>query len=351
MTERPKLTREASTEVPLDVPDPPAWKVIPTGCTLLDLGLNGGWVVGRPINIIGDTSTGKTLLAIEAMANFALHFSVKDGRYNETENAFLRGYAETVGLPSGLKFVGDDAEKESDRHGSVTVEDFEADFDAFIRPRIGKGKPCAYILDSFDALEAKSEMKRPFGDRQPGVKAALSSEFYRTHIAEISEAECTLIIVSQVRDAIGVLFGPKQVRAGGRAHDFYCSQIVWLSTGKKIIGKVAGVDRTVGVHTTFNVSKNKLGAPFAKASIVIRYNYGVDDEMSNLEWLQENNLGAVGRLTVPIKEYAAALADVRAARDMDTIRAMSAELQHAVQLRWAEIAEASAPTIRKYGDL
>lgn len=322
--------------------------VLSTGATLLDEGLNGGWAFGRAVNIVGDTAAGKTLIAIEACANFALRFGVKDIRYNEAENAFNRDYAESIGLPPGVKFTGDDEEEEANRRGSRTVEEFEADFDKWLSPRVAKPRPCLYVLDSFDALEAAKELKRDFGDRQPGAKAALSSEFYRTHVANIHAAQCILMIVSQLRDAIGVMFGEQQVRSGGRAHDFFASQIVWLATSRKITGKVAGVDRTVGTHSIFNVKKNKIGKPHARAPLVIHYNYGIDDEMSNIEWLQENKLGAAGHLTIPIKEYAAAVTEVRQARDFDTLVKMREELATAVRIRWAEIDEAMAPPIAKY---
>jgi recombination protein RecA len=356
MVERPSLTKPAPGVSASPVIAAPADIVstsedlvlIPSGATLLDLGLGGGWACGRVANIVGDTSTGKTLLAIEVCANFAARYGTRDIRYNETENAFSRVYGESVGLPPGIAFVGDDASREVDRRGSHTVEEFEADFDRWLKPRISRGRPCLYILDSFDALEAESELNRKFGDRQPGAKAALSSEFYRTHIGDIYSAGCLLLIVYQLRDAIGVMFGETKVRSGGKSHDFYASQIVWLATGKIIKEKRAGVEREIGIRTRFRVKKNKTGKPHHHAPLSIYYNYGIDDEMSCLEWLQENHLGAVGRLTIPIKEYAGAIQDVRASRDLDTLATMREELREAVRLRWAEIESAFAPVQRKY---
>jgi RecA/RadA recombinase len=205
-----------------------------------------------------------------------------------------------------------------------------------------------YILDSFDALEAASELKRDFGDRQPGAKAALASEFYRTHIADIYGANCLFLMISQLRDAIGVMFGETKVRSGGKAHDFYASQIVWLATGKAIVEKRSGVELEIGTHTRYRVKKNKIGRPHDRAPLVIYYNYGIDDELSNLEWLQEKKLGSVGRLTIPISDYGQALRDVRTARDMDTLAKMREELRAAVRTRWTEIDTAFAPTMRKY---
>ena len=346
MAERPKLIREAPQNHAAS-----DWKTIPTGSTLLDLALNGGWAFGRVINVIGDSSAGKTLIAIEAVANYARKYSLKNARYNEAENAFSRVYAESIGLPIGLKFTGDDKEKEEDRHGSPTVEAFQEDFEAFLKSCNRSNEPLLYILDSFDALEAEKELKRDFGDRQPGAKAALSSEFYRTHIGDIAKHDCLLMIISQVREAIGVMFGDTKVRSGGKSHDFFCSQIVWLSTGRKITGKVAGVEQTIGVHTKFNVKKNKLGKPYGSANLVIRYNYGIDNEVSNIEWLKEARLGAAGHLTIKIDEYAAALEEIRQKRDVETHKKMSEELDNAVRIRWQEIDAAAAPPMKKYGEL
>lgn len=352
--DRVKLVSPAESNAPKK-PEPSARRanthpVLPTGATLLDLGLNGGYAQGRIINVIGSTAAGKTLFAIEACANFAMQHGIKDIRYNETENAFDRDYAESIGLPPGIKFVGDEEDVAVNRRGSRTMEHWEADFAKWIKPRIGKGKPCMYITDSFDAMEAEKELKRDFGDRQPGVKAGLTSEFFRAYTADIDAANCYFVIISQLRDAIGVVYGDKEVRSGGRALDFYGAQLIWLSTSRKITAKVGSpqVERTVGSHTTFNVKKNKIGKPFARAPLVVMYEYGVDDEMSNIEWLLENKLGAAGRLTLPIAEYADSLREMRKSRDFDTILKMRAELVQAVTTRWEEIDEAMRPPVPKY---
>jgi recombination protein RecA len=348
-TSTPAATDVSKFTPPKSTP-PSNLTLIPSGATLLDLGLGGGWACGRVSNIVGDTSSGKSLLAIEACANFAKGRGIKDIRYNETENAFDKDYAESIGLPSGVKFVGHDAEKLYERHGSRTVEEFQEDFEKWVRGRIGKG-PCMYVLDSFDAMEARSELERKFGDRQPGVKAALASEFYRTHIADVAEADCLFLMISQLRDKIGVMFGETQDRSGGRSHDYYASQIVWLATGRAISEKRGSpqVEREVGVHTRMRVKKNKVGKPHARFPLVIYYSYGIDDELSNIEWLLENKMGAAGgSLTVPIDGYAQALKDVRRARDADTLGVMREELRTAVRTRWAEIEDQFAPSMSKY---
>jgi recombination protein RecA len=355
VAERTPLRRRAASPEP----EPPPPEIIaptstaptfPSGCTLLDLGLGGGWAIGRAVNVVGDTSAGKTLVAIEAFANHALRFKGKNARrYNEAENALNHDYARSVGLPPDTSFTGDEEARKVDQRGSRTVEDFDADFRAFLAAR--RSGPCLYALDSCDALSVKAELdpKHKLGDatRLAG-KAALLSEFFRTHIADIDAAQCTLMIVSQIRDNIGVMFGPTQVRTGGRALDFYSTQIVWFSTPKPIKARASGVERVVGSRTIFHVKKNKIAGFGARAAITIHFNYGIDDEVSCIEWLEENKLGAAGPLTVPLREYRDALEEVRGARDFDTIMQMRAELQRAVRTRWAEIEAAMAPRMRKY---
>src|SRR5580700_7311803 len=179
---------------------------LPSGSTLLDLVHGGGWGLGRVVNIVGDRSSGKTLLAIEACANFVKRYGVQNIRYNETEAAFDRAYAESIGLPVGVTFVGDDAEDETDRHGSITVEEFFDDLGAFLED-VSVG-PCLYIMDSADAMSSKAEMEREQGDATYGTeKAKAFSEGFRRHIKKIRSKQCLLIIISQIRDKIGVVFG------------------------------------------------------------------------------------------------------------------------------------------------
>ena len=111
------MAKFVSKRAPATVPT-----VFSSGCTLLDLAAGGGWGIGRVTNIVGDSSTGKTLLAIEACANFGALYGGKSIRYAEIEAAFDRPYAYTMGMPK-------DAEYTEDVH---TIEDFERDLDAGI---------------------------------------------------------------------------------------------------------------------------------------------------------------------------------------------------------------------------
>jgi recombination protein RecA len=319
--------------------------MFPSGSTILDLINGGGWGIGRMANIVGDKSSGKSLLAIEACANFANLYGVESVRYNETEAAFDRVFATSIGMPDGVAFTGDDAADEGARRGSRTVEEFNDDLAAFLADRKG---PCLYVLDSADALSDDAEMGRNIGDATYGTgKAKAFSELFRRCIADIERARCSLLIISQIRDKIGVTFGETKTRSGGRALDFYASQVVWLSEIKKEERQVSGVKRVVGVKVLAANKKNKMGLPFRRAEFNILFNYGIDDEMSMIDWLEKNKLGGV-RLPRAITSYEKLVEDARAARDRDALHVLASELRVGVRERWNEIEDALRPTLSKY---
>lgn len=338
---RPQLIRRAeppATETEIEN------KFISSGSTLLDLGLGGGWARNRVANVVGDTSSGKTLLAIEAAINFAAIYGDESVRYNETEAAFDRPYAYSLGYPVDASFVGDDTEA---GHGSRTVEEFYDDLQKFLDRR--RGQPSFYILDSVDALSDDAEMGRELGDATYGTaKAKLLSEFFRKHVKLLAEANCTLFMISQIRDKIGVTFGEKKTRSGGRALDFYASQIVWLYEAGKIKRQASGIDKIVGIDVRFRVKKNKLAPAHAEAEQQILFNYGVDDEASMIDWLKKVKLNGIELTEINLDRGQAVLKRMRDNRDMHGIRAVRAELQAACRRRWQEIADAVAPPFQKY---
>ena len=225
-----------------------------SGCALLDMALGGGYAQGRVINVVGDKSTGKTLLAIEACANFALTFPKGIIRYKEAEAAFDKGYAEILGMPL------DRVEFEEDFD---TVEEFEKDVKAFCERIKKKRVPGLYIVDSLDALSDKAELGREIDKGSYGTsKARLMSEFFRRNKRTLQHAKVTLMIISQVRDKINATFGRKWTRSGGRAMDFYASQVLYLAEIKKLYKTVRGVKRAHGVVIRAKITKNKVGIPF-----------------------------------------------------------------------------------------
>lgn len=315
---------------------------VATGCKLLDCALGGGWVLGRVVNIVGDKSTGKTLQTIETTVNFLKVYKNGVARYVEVESAFDESYARALGWPAD--------KVERPEPGSIeTVEQFFADVEHTLDKLKG---PCIYIIDSLDALTSKAEQERDVGTATYGQeKAKMMSEGFRKLVRRIEQSHMLLIVVSQVRDKIGVTFGETKTRSGGKALDFYASQIMWLADMGKIKRTVGGVDRVVGLKVRANIKKNKVGLSFRQADYPIIFGYGIDDIQAGLEWLFD----VCGRDGHPLLDelrvtktgvtaYCQKLRD-GGPNDAASIRV---KVNKAIEDRWQEIEMSFLPKASKY---
>lgn len=314
-----------------------------SGCTLLDCALGGGWAMKHVFNIVGDRSTGKTLLAIEGMANFKRKFPNGRVRYGEAEAAFDTEFAKTLGLPDGV---------ERPDEPLSTVEEFEDDFKKFV----DKDGPSLYILDSLDALSDAAELDkweantkaREQGKEEKGSYGATKpkkiSEFFRKLVKQIQTQNSCLGIISQVRDRIGVTFGDKLSRSGGKALGFYASQELWLSDLGKIARSSKGETRATGVNIRAKVKKCKVGMPFRETQFPIIFGYGVDDETAMLEWLE--HLKQYESET--IKDLTKRLDKARDKSDFASLDEIQAQLKGDAVRIWQEIEKNLAPPIKKY---
>lgn len=313
-------------------------RFVPTGSMLLDCvlaGTNevGGWGRARIVNIVGDRSTGKTLLAVEACANFAMVAPVENIRYVEAESAFDEDYGRVIGMPPNIHPIDN----------VRTVEAFFADLAEFCNVQKHNPYPCLYVLDSLDALSDDAELKRNLGDASYGMeKAKLMSEGFRKCVKDITAANCTLMVVSQVRDKINVRFGETKTRSGGRALDFYASQIIWLAEIEKMKRTVSTVDRITGVVIRIRNRKNKLGPPYREAEQTMLYGFGIDDEQSMLKWLLKTKV-----INNAVK-WMDAVHEARTANDRARINQINAELRKLVWDKWNAIEHELAPIGRKY---
>lgn len=249
---------------------------ISSGCALLDCALGGGYPLGRIVNIVGDKSTGKTLLAIEACANLVARYADARIWYVECESAFDNAYAKALGFPvDKVKFV----------KNKNTVEDLFTHLEKIIA--LDSDAPGLYIVDSLDALSDAAEMSRAMDEGSYGAaKAKKMSELFRRLTRQLGTANICLLIISQVRDAIGVRFGVKYSRTGGRALDFYASQVMYLAQVGSIKKTVRKVERKIGLEIRAKITKNKIGIPLREADFNILFGFGVDDIAANLEWLK-----------------------------------------------------------------
>ena len=288
MPERRRLKRRrAHTPASHYLALPPSQKnqgYVGSGAALLDCALGGGWARDRMINIVGDSSTGKTLLAIEACANFARHFPKAFVQYAEAESAFDETYAQAVGFPSDhVEFKVPASES-----GVTLVEDVYTWLEELADVCRKEKQAGMFIVDSLDAVSSRKEMARDINDDSYGTERARKlSEAVRKVNANISSAGITLIIISQTRKKIGVTFGNPNTRSGGAALDFYASQIVWLSERGKIKKTIRGVERSIGKNIVVRVTKNKAGLAHRDCDLTLLFGYGIDDLTSNAEFLKK----------------------------------------------------------------
>lgn len=316
---------------------------IPSGSKFLDLALGGGWAEGRIANVVGDKSTGKTLICIEAAANFAIKYPKGRIYYREAEAAFDPKYAAALGMPIDRVDFGDPDK------ALETVEDMYEDI---LRLVDGAKQPSLYILDSLDALSDRSEMERDMDEGTYGAnKAKQMSQLFRRINRKVSQARMTVIIVSQVRAKIGVSFGRTTTRSGGRALDFYASQVVYLSQLGRVVKTVSGIKRPVAIKIKALVDKNKVSLPFREAEFQISFGYGMDDLLNVLLWLKE--AGHLADVHVPkdyrgseakLKEY---VRDLNRHSDKD-FKADVAEIYDGLTKYWYEIEQGFLPKRQKY---
>lgn len=358
-------------------------KFISSGSAVLDAALGGGWVLGRVVNIVGDRSAGKTLLAIEACANFNKQYPNGKIRYNEAEAAFDEAYAEALGMPKGVvDFTGmvisaEDEEKLAAFKAIATDRDAaererakaEASIKRLEAKGVGrptntveslhddivhtldnnKGRPILYIIDSLDALSDEAEQDRGIGESSyGGSKPKKMGEMFRRLVDRMEAQEMLLVVISQLRDKLNVTFGEKQTRSGGRALDFYASHIVWLAETGKIKKTMAKVDRIIGVNVRARVKKNKVGLPFRECAYPILFGYGVDDLTAGVEWLIEVGLDEqLKTLGISKAGYKISLPKMRD-RGGEEVREFRKALNSMVFTEWQRIEQGFLPKTGKY---
>lgn len=257
--------------------------------------LENGYPVGKIVNLVGDKQLGKSLLCLETImyAYYVLRkkYDIKL-IYNDTEAALNMENAINIGFPSdAIEF-----------RQSATVENWYEDLNKEIESSDNYDL-VIYILDSLDAISTEEELEQDFNEKSFGMaKQKKLSELFRKLTQKIDKKNILLIVVSQIREAIGVTFGKKQRRSGGKALDFYAYQIVWLYNK----GTIKDGNITTGIEVKAKVEKNRVWKPFRECEFNILFEYGIDDLGSNIDYLIENKYykkNAAGKIIFEDKTF------------------------------------------------
>jgi recombination protein RecA len=255
---------------------------IPTGCLALDWIMGGGLPAGRIVEIYGDTSTGKTLVATMAVITVQMLGGIV--LYVDTESAVSIDLMEELGVNVDelLYSVPD------------TMEETFLAMERFI-DEASKRYPEKIILIVWDSIAATStnrEVLSDVGTATVGEHARLISQGMRKITRQIAKKKVAALFLNQTREKIGVMFGDNEATFGGKAVPFYSSVRVRLKKGPKISEK-GNKDKIIGIGAEAQVVKNKVAVPFRKAYMPIYFGYGVDDAEATLELLKALDLVAV----------------------------------------------------------
>lgn len=229
-----------------------------------------------------------------------------------------------------------------------TCEAFGKDFQKRVRD-LKKTEGMLYVLDSVDSLtsEASAErMSNILDDKKASAtygmeKAKFFSADFFSHLCGAMEGkDVTLILISQVRENIGVSFGEKYHRTGGKALDFYTHQVVWLSTYEKMKKTFRSQERVYGVKVKANCKRNKTAKPFRQAEFSVLFDYGIDDLGSMIDYLYGPKVKTINWNGTEFKrnEFIEMIESDPANED---------KLREMVEQDWAEIEAAVVPERKK----
>lgn len=282
-----------------------------------------------------------SLLAIEACANFRQKYPKGKIIYLEAEAAFDEDYAEALGMPvSSIEFAGD-------KLPDFTVESWFEHLQTTLETMVKTQDPCLYIVDSLDALSDRAEKDREIDKGTFGAnKPKIIGQLFRRCIKDMERSRIHLMIISQIRDNLGVSFGETKSRTGGRAMDFYASQILWLAQLKRLDRTIRKQKRVYGIQVKAQCKKNKIGLPFREAEFPILFGYGMDEAEALLTWLESIDFDI--SIWNEYKDGKSTLAQSIKMLELDARKKVMQQIREVVAKNWEEIETRFLPTVRKY---
>lgn len=246
--------------------------VIPTGSLYLDWALGiGGYPRGRLVEIYGQESSGKTTLALQAIAEVNKLGGIAG--FIDAEHALDPEYAKKLGVDvDNLLISQPDTGEQALEIAEALVRSQAVDL---------------IVIDSVAALVPKAELEGDMGDSFVGLQARLMSQALRKLTGIVSKSNTTIIFINQVREKIGVMFGNPETTTGGRALKFYASIRLEI---RKIANITASDETVIGSRVRVKVAKNKMAPPFRQAEFDIIYGQGISKVGDIIDLGVENKL-------------------------------------------------------------
>ena len=280
--------------------------LIPTGSVLLNLEcsgyIEGGYKLGTIVNLIGDSSSGKSLCALTMLAECSIDPRFDEYRliYDDVEAACEFDIEQLFGKQASERI-------ETDIQSNL-FEEFDDNFEQ----ALDDDRPFIYVLDSFDALTTKQALEqaeknkkaREKGTKESGSygdgKAKLASGFFSRIVKRLADKKSFLLVISQTRDNLGfgAMFTPK-VRSGGKALKFYSTHEIWLACQKK---EKKG-RRVVITEVQAKITKNKLTGNHGEAYFPIRVFYGIDNISSCIDFLMDEKFWTGTKKSIDTKGF------------------------------------------------
>jgi len=279
--------RRKSREIEVIKRIPPVSDYLSTGCTLLDLAISdtypGGFGAGRINHLWGTESSSKSVLVAEILG--AAQRKGGKATLIETEGTFDESRAEDLfGVDTRkLKYI-------SPEKGNIKTElSIEYLFDELLtkmEDEAAKTKaPCVGAVDSLSAIPSMPEIERGMGEATYGTdRAQALSRGFRKHVWRMNRSGLGMVFVDQSRDKIAG-FGGKTF-SGGNALRFFASTRVMTQVVKTLINKHK---KPIGIRVKAKIEKNKIAPPYREIEFIIRFDYGIDDIATNLDWLKQND--------------------------------------------------------------